>query len=119
MKIARLRGGSSGRAAESLRVVESVVHCGELSGESSRGLATERRVRPGGVAIGHPFGDDAARMSEAEEQRLVQKLVPHLRIEYLADAVPHRLARLRDDQVQGTPVFSLQASIAFEVNSVP
>jgi len=42
---------------------------------------------PCSVVIGHPVGDDAAGVVEAEEQRLVQEFVAHLRIEDLADPV--------------------------------
>ena len=47
---------------------------------------------PGRVVVGHPAGDDAAGLIEAEEQRLVQSSVPHLRVERFADAVLHGLA---------------------------
>jgi hypothetical protein len=70
--IALLRGGRNGRSAERLRFVEPIAHCGELGGVGRGGLVAERRMGPGGVVVGHPGGDDAARVVEAEEQRLVQ-----------------------------------------------
>lgn len=59
-------------------------------------------------------------MIEAEKQCLVQEFVPHLRIKGFTDAVLHGLAGSDEAmKCQATPVSSLQASMAFEVNSVP
>ena len=66
--------------------------CGEGSGECRRGLVAERGVWPRGIEILSPFGDGAARMIDAEEQALVQKLVPHPSVEALDITVLHRLA---------------------------
>lgn len=68
--------------------------CGEGAGEGRRGLVSERGMRSRGVEVLSPFGDGAARMVEAEEQALVQKLVAHPPVEALDIAVLHRLARL-------------------------
>ena len=73
---------------------------------------------PGSVKVDDRGGDDAAGVVEAEEQRLAQELVAHLRIEGLADAVS-RIGLPGAMKCQGTPVSSLQASIAFEVSSTP
>lgn len=45
----------------------------------------------GMVEILLPFGDGAARMANAEEQALVQQLVPHSAIEGFDVTVLHRL----------------------------
>ena len=92
MTIARLRGGSNGRAAERSRYVELIAHCGKLGGKSRGCQVAGGRMRPCRIVVGDPATDDLSGMIEAEEQRLVQELVPHLRIESLEDAVLHRLA---------------------------
>src|SRR5215210_4729554 len=70
-----------------------------------------------GVVIGNPGRDQLTRVIQAEEQALVQQLVPHAAIERLAIAILHRLAR--GDVVPLNPVLGTQARMAFEVNSVP
>ena len=45
------------------------------SGEVRRGLVAERGMAPRGVETLPPFGDGAARMVDAEEEALIQKLV--------------------------------------------
>ena len=57
-------------------------------------------------------------MAEAEEQGLVQELVPHPSVERLADAVLLRLSR-GAMKCQAIPASWVHASMAFEVNSVP
>ncbi len=44
------------------------------------------------LSVGHSDGNDAAGMIGAEEQRLVQELIAHLRVYGLTGAVLHRLA---------------------------
>ena len=74
------------------------------------GLAAGRRIGSGGVAVGQSVGNEAAGMDETEGQRLIQEVAPHLGIEDFADAV----SRI------GLPgAMKCQASIAFEVISVP
>src|SRR5690606_26252176 len=62
------------------------------SGEGRRGLVSERGMGSRGVEVLPPFGDGAARMVEAEEQALVQKLVAHPAVEALDIAILHRLS---------------------------
>jgi hypothetical protein len=54
---------------------------------------------PGRIVVGDPATDELSGIIEAEEESLVHKLVTHLRIERLADAILHRLAR--GDEVLG------------------
>lgn len=80
-------------------------------------LVAQGRMGPFAIAIGHP-GDDAAGAIEAEQPRRVQEFVAPPPVEGLADAVS-RIGLPGAMPCQGAPVSSLQASIAFEVNSGP
>ena len=64
-----------------------------------------------------PVRDDGAGMVEAVKQRLVQGLVPHLRVAGFTYPVS-RIGLPGAMKCQDTPTSSVQASIAFEVNSV-
>ena len=67
-----------------------------------------------------PAGDDGAGVIEIVEQRFVQEFIPHPAVEGLADSVLHRLARSDEAmKCQAKPASWVQASIAFEENSVP
>ena len=61
------------RGAVSERSVEAC--CGEFGGEGCRRLIGQSRVRPCGVIVIDPCGNDPPGMIEPEEQRLVQQLV--------------------------------------------
>ena len=77
----------------------------------------ERGVRPLGVIGVDPTDEDRARLSDVEEQRLIEQFVSRATIEALDEPVLRRLAQ-RD-------IVSLDANIldhagtAFEVSSVP
>lgn len=49
-----------------------------------RNQVAEGRMWPCRIVVGDPATDDLLGMVEAEEQRLVQDLIPHLRIEGLS-----------------------------------
>ena len=66
------------------------------------------------VIVCHPSSHSRAGVIEPEEQGFVQEFVAQAALEALADAVLHWLAGC--DEVPGHPD---QASMAFEVNSVP
>lgn len=62
--------------------------CGcQMQGKTCWGLVSEGRVRPFGVVVGDPFGDQIARVGDVAKQRLIQKLVPHSTIEAFHEAV--------------------------------
>ncbi len=82
------------------------------------GLVAGRRTGSGGVAVGHPVCKGSAGMFGTEGQRLIQEVVPHPGREGFVDAVS-RIGLPGAMKCQATLVSSLQASIAFEVNSVP
>jgi hypothetical protein len=75
---------------------------------------------PARVEVANPACQHGSGVVEAEEQGLVQEFVPQPALEALADAILHRSAR-RDEAMKchGTWCSLVQASIAFEVNSVP
>lgn len=59
-----------------------IAHCVELGGEDRRCLITEGRMRSLGIVDVGPAGDGLARMVDAEEQGLVQKLVTQEGVHY-------------------------------------
>src|SRR4029077_7703930 len=105
------------RSAELVGVAQTIACCGEIGGIGCRRDIAQRRVRPSLVVIVDPVRDLGPGMIEAEEQALVEKLVAHAPVETLAEAVLHRLSRR--DEMQTIVLSCVQASIAFEVNSVP
>ena len=110
------RGGSNVRSAELVWVAQPIACCGEVGGVGRRGEIAQRRVRTPLIVIADPVRDRCPRMSEAEEEGFVKKLIPHPAIKTLAEAVLHGLARRVKCQVI---LFSCaQASTAFDVNSV-
>jgi hypothetical protein len=74
-------------------------------------------MRPPLVAIVDPVRDLCPGMIEAEEQALVEKFVVHAPVEALAKTVLHRPSR--HDEMPDDRFVARQASMAFEVNSVP
>src|ERR1700724_3984596 len=91
--------------------------CGEIGGISCRGEIAKRRVRTLPVVVAGPVRDLCPGMIEAEEQAFVEKLISHPTFETLAEAVLHVFARC--DECQVMLCSSAQASMAFDVNSVP
>ena len=69
------------------------------------------------VVVDHLAGDGLSGVLQSEEQRLVHK--PSRIFESKAPQIPFCIGLTRAMKCQGTPVSSLQASIAFEVTSVP
>src|SRR5690606_326417 len=50
--------------------------CGcQMQGKTCWGLVSEGRVRPFGVVVGDPSGDQIARVGDVAKQRLIQELV--------------------------------------------
>src|SRR5260221_14125238 len=78
------------RGAVSERSVEAC--CGEFGSKGCRCLVVQGRMRPVDVVVVDPRGDNTPRLVDAKEQRLIQKLVPHLAIETLDIAVLHGFA---------------------------
>lgn len=90
------------RATGLVRVARTPAHCGEIACISGRRNIAERGMRPALVVVGDPAGDRLARVIQAEEQALVEKLVAHAAIEALAETVLHRLSRR--DEMPDDPV---------------
>src|SRR5712675_2440895 len=90
------------RSAELVRVAQPIACCGEVSGISRRGEIAQRRVWTLLVVIVSPVCDLDPGMIEAEEQALIEKLVPHPAIEALTEAVLHGFARR--DEVPGNAI---------------
>src|SRR6267143_3061133 len=96
------RGGSNVRSAALVWVAPPIACCGEVGGVGRRGEIAQRRVRTPLIVIADPVRDRCPRMSEAEEEGFVKKLIPHPAIKTLAEAVLHGLARR--DEVPGNLV---------------
>ena len=64
MKLARLRAGSNGRAAERFRFEKPVAHCGEFGSIGCGCEIAERGVRPGCVVISDPARDGRLNRTE-------------------------------------------------------
>lgn len=105
------------RSAERGRVAQPIACCGEIGDISCRGEIPQRRVWALLVEIVSPVRDLCPGMIEAEEQALIEKVVPHPAVEALAESVLHGLARC--DEVQTILFSCAQASTAFDVNTVP
>src|SRR5215212_5917194 len=105
--MARWRRRSNGRTAELVGVAPPGARCGEGGGIGREGQVAKARMRPALVIVGNPSRNSGSGVIEAEEQGLVQELVPHAPVEALADAVLHRLARC--DEVPGDPVLARPA----------
>lgn len=98
--------------------MEPAAQCRELGRESGGRLVAESKVRALGIVVGHPVrDDDGAGMVEPVKQRLVQELVAHLRVDGLADPVPH-IGSPGEMKCPATPAASVQPNIAFKVNSL-
>ncbi len=68
--------------------------CGcQVQGETCWGLISEGRVRPFGVVVFDPCGDQIASMGDVAKQRLIEKFVPHPAVEAFYEAVLHWLSR--------------------------
>src|SRR5690606_4027738 len=67
--------------------------CGDPGGKLGRGGIAEGGVRSLAVVIADPFANRAAGMAEAEEQRLIEQLIPHPAVEALDECILHRLSR--------------------------
>lgn len=78
-----------GPGAEPRRDRRNRPHCFEFGDMGRRGLVSQGRMRPGGVVIGHPGGDDGAGLGQAGEHRLVEQFVAHAAVETLDEAVLH------------------------------
>ena len=55
--------------------------CVEMIGIGRRRPVAERGMRPPGVVVGDPGGDDLPSLVEIEKQALVEKLVAHPAVE--------------------------------------
>jgi len=84
---------------ELVRVAQPIARCGEVSGISRWGEIAQRRMRTLDVVIIGPIRDAGSGVIEAEEEALIEKLVPHPAVEALTETVLHGLAR--SDQVPG------------------
>src|SRR3954466_509214 len=105
------------RSAELVGGAQPIACCGEVGGIGRRGEIAQRRVRTPVVVVVDPIRDAASGVIEAEEQGFIEKLISHPAVETLAKAVLHGLARC--DEVPAMLCCSAQASMAFDVNSVP
>ena len=55
--------------------------CVEMIGIGCRRPVAERRMRPPGVVVDNPSGDDLPSLVEIEKQAFVEKLVAHPAVE--------------------------------------
>jgi hypothetical protein len=65
------------RSAELVWVAQPIACCGGIGGVGLRGETAQRRVRTPLIVIADPVRDRCPRMSEAEEEGFVKKLIPH------------------------------------------
>ncbi len=65
------------RSAELVWGAQPIACCGEIGGIGRRGEIAQRRVRALLVVIIGPIRDLCPGMIEAEEQALIEQLVPH------------------------------------------
>ena len=91
--------------------------CGEGGGIRDRSSVAQSRVRAPLIVVSGPVRDRGAGVPEAEEQRLVQQLVPHAPVGL--SQTPFCIGLPGAMKCQAIRFSLVQASIAFEVNSVP
>jgi hypothetical protein len=117
VRVARKRRGSNGGSPELVGVAPVIPRCGEMGGISCWGFIAERRVRSASIEVGHPASEHGAGVVETEEQGLVQEFVRSR--PWKLSQIPFCIGLPGAMKCQATWCSLVQASIAFEVNSVP
>ena len=106
-----------GASSSADHVCEPIFHSGTLGGVGRRRLMSEAQVGAGYGAGDDPSVSSRTGVGQSEEEGLVQELVPHRRVERLANASPRR-GLPGAMKCRLTVTSSLLDSMAFEVNSV-